>query len=174
MKVWRHLRSVAFLPAMVTLVVPGALLLFTRSLHISWGLQGPLRLAPIALGAALIAVSLSLMGWAIGLFASAGRGTLAPWDPTQRLVVQGPYRHVRNPMISGVLGVLLGETALLGSPPLLAWFGAFFLANAVYLPLAEERGLEDRFGDDYRLYKENVPRWVPRLTPWQALAEGGV
>jgi protein-S-isoprenylcysteine O-methyltransferase Ste14 len=91
------------------------------------------------------------------------------------LVVQGPYRHVRNPMISGVLGVLLGESALLGSLPLLAWSGVFWLANAVYIPLVEERGLEDRFGDDYRAYREHVPRWLPRLSPWQGLApaEGG-
>ena len=66
----------------------------------------------------------------ISLFARVGQGTLAPWDPTQRLVVLGPYRHVRNPMISGVLAILLGEAALLGSPPLLVWFGAFFAVNA--------------------------------------------
>ncbi|MEX1255889.1 MAG: isoprenylcysteine carboxylmethyltransferase family protein [Dehalococcoidia bacterium] len=172
MSVSRHLRAIAFLPAMVTLAVPGLLLYITKSAHIGWGLGGAARLAPLALGATLIAGGLALMAWTIGLFAGAGRGTLAPWDPTQRLVVQGPYRHVRNPMISGVLGVLLGETALLGSPPLLAWFGAFVLANALYLPLVEERGLEERFGDDYRLYKRNVPRWVPRLTPWSVSREG--
>jgi protein-S-isoprenylcysteine O-methyltransferase Ste14 len=173
MSIWRHVRAVALLPATVTLAVPGALLLFTNSAHIGWGLSGAQRLAPFELGATLIAGGLALMAWTIGLFASTGRGTLAPWDPTQRLVVQGPYRHVRNPMISGVLGVLLGEAALFGSPALLAWSGAFFLANAVYLPLVEERGLQDRFGDDYCLYKRNVPRWMPRFVPWQTPAEGG-
>jgi protein-S-isoprenylcysteine O-methyltransferase Ste14 len=95
-----------------------------------------------------------------------GKGTLAPWDPTSRLVVRGPYRHVRNPMISGVLGILLGEAVLLGSVPLLVWFGLVLALNAVYMPLVEEPGLRSRFGEDYETYKANVPRWVPRLRPW--------
>jgi Phospholipid methyltransferase len=66
----------------------------------------------------------------IRLFARAGQGTLAPWDPTRRLVIQGPYRYLRNPMISGVLAVLIGEAVLLGSPPLAAWFAVFLAANA--------------------------------------------
>jgi protein-S-isoprenylcysteine O-methyltransferase Ste14 len=69
-------------------------------------------------------------------------------------------------MISGVLFVLLGEAALLGSPPLLLWFGAVFAVNAVYIPLVEEPGLGRRFGDDYARYKAHVPRWVPRIRPW--------
>jgi protein-S-isoprenylcysteine O-methyltransferase Ste14 len=80
--------------------------------------------------------------------------------------VRGPYRYVRNPMISGVLFVLLGEAALAGSLPLLLWFGLVFAINAVYLPLVEEPGLSRRFGDDYATYKANVPRWVPRIRPW--------
>jgi protein-S-isoprenylcysteine O-methyltransferase Ste14 len=172
MSAWRHLRAILFLPSLVTIVVPAALLYRTGSVNAGWGSSGVARVAPMALGSALIAGGLTLVVSTVRLFATAGRGTLAPWDPTQRLVVQGPYRRVRNPMISGVLCVLLGETALFGSPPLLAWSGAFFLANAVYLPLVEERGLEERFGDDYRLYKRNVPRWVPRLTPWQGAPSG--
>jgi protein-S-isoprenylcysteine O-methyltransferase Ste14 len=172
MSAWRHLRAILFLPFLVTVVVPGALLYLTGSARVGWGWSGVARVAPVALGLALIAGGLSLVIWTVRLFASAGRGTLAPWDPTRRLVVQGPYRHVRNPMISGVLGVLLGEAALSGSPALLAWSGTFFLANAVYLPLVEERGLEDRFGDDFRLYRRNVPRWLPRLTPWQGAPSG--
>ncbi len=58
----------------------------------------------------------------IRLFVTVGKGTLAPWEPTQRLVVQGIYRHVRNPMISGVILVLLGESVLTASLPLFWWF----------------------------------------------------
>lgn len=100
------------------------------------------------------------------LFARVGQGTLAPWDPTQRLVAQGPYRYVRNPMISGVLCVLLGEAALFGSAPLLVWAAAFFALNAAYIPLIEEPGLEKRYGAAYEAYRRNVPRWLPRRTPW--------
>ena len=81
-------------------------------------------------------------------------------------MVLGPYRHVRNPMISGVVFVLAGEAVLLGSPPLALWFAAVVVTNAVYLPLVEEPGLRCRFGEDYELYVANVPRWFPRLRPW--------
>ena len=77
------------------------------------------------------------------------------------------YRRVRNPMISGVICVLLGEGLLLGSRPLLAWCLAVGLLNAVYIPLVEEPGLLRRFGDEYRIYRQNVPRWIPRRRPWQ-------
>jgi protein-S-isoprenylcysteine O-methyltransferase Ste14 len=107
------------------------------------------------------------MAATIRLFVTVGRGTLAPWDPPQHLVVRGAYRHVRNPMISGVLFVLLGESLLTASLPLFAWFLAFLVVNSVYIPLSEEPGLVRRFGDDYLAYKRNVPRWVPRLKPWQ-------
>jgi len=100
------------------------------------------------------------------LFATVGEGTLAPWDPPRRLVVRGPYRHVRNPMISGVLSILLGEAMLFGSVPLLVWFLVFFALNALTMPLIEEPLLESRFSSDYVTYKRNVPRWIPRLKPW--------
>jgi protein-S-isoprenylcysteine O-methyltransferase Ste14 len=104
----------------------------------------------------------------IGLFVRVGEGTLAPWDPTQKLVVRGVYRHVRNPMISGVFCILLGEAILAGSLPLLDWFFFFLLVNLIYIPLLEEPGLARRFGEDYLRYKENVPRWIPQVKPWEA------
>jgi protein-S-isoprenylcysteine O-methyltransferase Ste14 len=73
------------------------------------------------LGGVLIFLGLGLMIATIRLFMRVGKGTLAPWNPTQRLVVQGVYRHVRNPMISGVFFTLLGEAVLL--PFLLAFAG---------------------------------------------------
>jgi protein-S-isoprenylcysteine O-methyltransferase Ste14 len=156
--VWRQLRAIALLPVMVTLVVPALVLRSDSEL-------GPWPLA--AVGVALIALGLVLVIWTVTLFARIGRGTLAPWDPTARLVVAGPYRHVRNPMISGVLTVLLGEAALFGSLPLLVWFGTVFAVNAIYFPLVEEPGLRQRFGEDYERYCANVPRWLPRFRPWE-------
>ena len=102
----------------------------------------------------------------IRLFATRGEGTLAPWDPPRKLVVEGPYRHVRNPMISGVWFLLAGEALILGSVGIAIWLAAFAAANMVYMPLVEEPGLERRFGDDYRAYKRAVPAWIPRVTPW--------
>ena len=82
-------------------------------------------------------------------------------------MVQGIYRHVRNPMISGVFSVLLGEALLAASLPLFCWFILFVIGNAVYIPLGEEPGLVKRFGDEYLAYKKNVPRWIPRVRGWQ-------
>ena len=47
------------------------------------------------------------------------------------------------------------------------WAVGFFLVNHVYFLFSEEPGLEKRFGEGYRAYRANVPRWIPRLRPWQ-------
>ena len=80
----------------------------------------------------------------IRLFVTVGRGTLAPWDPPQRLVVRGVYRHVRNPMIAGLFFVLLGESVLRRPCRCLCWFLVAGIINAVYIPLSEEPGLVER------------------------------
>jgi protein-S-isoprenylcysteine O-methyltransferase Ste14 len=150
----------------VTLVVPAALVYFTGAVNIGWGLPPPANWLPPLLGCVSICLGLLLMYKTIWLFANVGEGTLAPWDPPRNLVVRGVYRYVRNPMISGVIFILLGEAILLGSLPVLVWFLIGFAVNAIYIPLIEEKRLERRFGDEYLAYKRNVPRWIPRLRPW--------
>jgi protein-S-isoprenylcysteine O-methyltransferase Ste14 len=144
----------------VTLAVP-ALILAGSGTNIGWGFAGGWSALPVMAGAALIAAGLALWFATVRLFAGEGEGTLAPWDPTRKLVVTGPYRYVRNPMITGVLLVLLGEAALLGSPAILAWGAVFFALNAVWFPLVEEPALVRRFGSSYEEYRRAVPRWVP-------------
>ena len=85
----------------------------------------------------------------------------------RRLVAVGPYRYVRNPMISGVLTMLVGEMLFLGSRVIGIWAATFIAINQVYFMLLEEPGLERRFGTAYREYKLAVPRWIPRATPWK-------
>jgi protein-S-isoprenylcysteine O-methyltransferase Ste14 len=165
MSVWRHVRAIGLLPFVATLGVP-AFLVWRGDASVGWGLPDGLAVLPALLGVSLVGVGLLLFVRTVALFVTVGVGTLAPWDPTSRLVVRGPYRHVRNPMISGVLFVLLGEAAVLGSPALLIWAAAFLAVNAVYMPLFEEPGLQRRFGKDYETYAANVPRWLPRLRPW--------
>jgi protein-S-isoprenylcysteine O-methyltransferase Ste14 len=111
--------------------------------------------------------ALILMIQTVSLFFSKGKGTPAPWDPPKKLVVRGPYRNVRNPMITGVLVFLLAEAMFFRSWPIAVWMFLFFMGNSVYFPLIEEKGLEKRFGDAYVVYCQNVPRWIPRLKPWR-------
>jgi protein-S-isoprenylcysteine O-methyltransferase Ste14 len=132
---------------------------------VGWGL-GTLGALPALAGAVLILLGLALWYRTVALFAREGEGTLAPWDPTRKLVVRGPYRYVRNPMITGVLLVLGGEAALFGSVWILVWAAAFLAVNAVWFPLVEEPGLVRRFGDEYEQYRRHVPRWLPRRHPW--------
>ena len=78
--------------------------------HIGWA-QALTAVHPerAVAGALLAAAGLTMLAWTVTLFIRIGRGTLAPWDPTRKLVVRGPYAHVRNPMITGVLAILIGE-----------------------------------------------------------------
>src|SRR5208283_1425885 len=104
-----------------------------------------LPIVQIPLGVILFGIGLAMLTVTICQFTRTGMGTLAPWDPTRRLVVQGPYRHTRNPMISGVASMILGEAIFLASWALLAWFVALVLINTIYFRLSEEPGLVKRF-----------------------------
>jgi protein-S-isoprenylcysteine O-methyltransferase Ste14 len=159
---WRHLRAILLLPVVAALVVPALIVWWTGDVSVGCGLPAGIAWLPVVAGLTLLGLGLALVFWTVKLFVVVGRGTLAPWDPTSRLVVLGPYRQVRNPMISGVACVLAGEAVLLGSVPLLIWLAMFVAVNAVYMPLVEEPGLRRRFGEDYEAYCASVPRWIPR------------
>ncbi|HEY6069522.1 MAG TPA: isoprenylcysteine carboxylmethyltransferase family protein [Gaiellaceae bacterium] len=122
--------------------------------------------ATAAAGAVLSLGGLALVVWTVRLFVTVGRGTLAPWDQTTSLVVRGPYRHVRNPMITGVGTILGGEALFFRSWALAVCLAIFAAVNGIYMPLSEEPGLRRRFGAAYDDYRANVPRWLPRLRGW--------
>jgi protein-S-isoprenylcysteine O-methyltransferase Ste14 len=164
----KHLRAILLLPFMVTVVIPTTILWRTGLDTFGiWHSVPATRVGLPIIGGALICVGLVLMVLTNRLFITVGKGTLAPWNPTQHLVVQGVYRHVRNPMISGVMAILFGETICTVSLPLACWFLFFVTVNVVFIPLAEEPGLVNRFGNEYEEYRRNVPRWIPRLKPWE-------
>ena len=159
----RHLLSVLLLPFVVAVVVPQWIRSSMRAADSRWPVDSALSLAGSALGGLLILAGVALAVWCIVLFARVGKGTLAPWDPTSRLVAVGPYRYTRNPMITGVATTLAGQALLIGSRLIAVWFLIFVAINHTYFLLSEEPGLEERFGEDYRAYKRKVPRWIPRL-----------
>ena len=162
-KAWR---AVPALPFNVLGAIPALLLWLTREGGLAWSWPAA-SAATTWLALPCFAAGLSLMAQTIRNFDRLGEGTLAPWDPPRKLIVVGIYRHVRNPMISGVVLNLLGESLLFRSPALGLWCAFFFLGNVLYMPLVEEPGLEERFGDEYRRYKRAVPRWVPRRRPYE-------
>lgn len=156
------------------LILPGTVLVYIPALLIwlSHGTSFEASLPPIYSIHALAGVVFGLLGfglifWTMRLFAgSGGGGTPAPWDPIQNLIIRGPYRHVRNPMLTGVIFVLVAEALLVQSIPICLWMLLFFIVNTLYFGFVEEPELEKRFGDAYRDYKNNVPRWLPRLSPY--------
>jgi protein-S-isoprenylcysteine O-methyltransferase Ste14 len=123
-------------------------------------------LPQVLFGLIVCVLGIKLMSMTVRMFATEGGGTLAPWDPPEKLVVMGIYRYMRNPMITGVEVVLLGESFLLGSLGIFIWAIVFFAANTLYFHYSEEKGLEERFGQAYIDYKKNVPMWRPRTHPW--------
>ena len=163
--IFRQLIAIVVLPFTVAVVIP---IWLARRDGIRLGLGASLGdLVMQTCGAGLLAIGVVLFLASLGRFVREGRGTLAPWDPPRQLVVRGPYRYVRNPMISGVVIVLLGEAAVLQSRPHLLWAIGFLGFNAIYIPLLEEPLLAERFGADYSEYRRHVPRLVPRWRPWK-------
>lgn len=162
-----HLKAITVLPFMAVVVIP-VLIQLTAPTWQAWSPLGMVSATTrIALGIVFLACGLQIFTWCAVAFQRIGKGTLAPWSPTRRLVVRGLYCHTRNPMILGVWLLLLAEALLLDSPPLLIWAIVFLVANHVYFILLEEPGLERRFGAEYIEYRREVPRWLPRLTAWK-------
>ena len=158
----RHLLAILALPVVMAGVVPRWLLTRYAAIDSRLDPDSPVFWPLRGLGAVLLLAGFLLFCWCVSLFARVGQGTLAPWDPTQRLVAVGPYRFMRNPMISGVSAVLAGLALVTGSWVLALWFLIFVTFNFTYFVLVEEPGLEARFGAPYREYKARVPRWIPR------------
>ncbi len=119
----------------------------------------PLRVA----GVVLAAVGVGVLLHAFLRFVTEGIGTPAPVAPTERLVVGGLYRYVRNPMYLAVLAAIVGQMLILGQFELLAYAAVIAAAFAAFVHWYEEPTLKRRFGDDYEAYRQTVPAWVPRL-----------
>jgi protein-S-isoprenylcysteine O-methyltransferase Ste14 len=120
-----------------------------------------------ALGALLIAAGAAVLIESFARFALQGLGTPAPIFPTRHLVVGGLYRHVRNPMYVAVVTVILGQSLLLGSARVLGYGVLVWLAFHLFVLLYEEPTLRATHGTEYAELCAHVPRWIPRLTPWQ-------
>ena len=153
----RAVTYAALFIGLVLIYVP-ARLIFWSGIDRPAAIEVP-QLAGMVLGAAGAAVAL----WCIFTFASIGRGTPAPFDPPRRLVIQGPYRFVRNPMYIGA-GLALASAALFyESLPLLGYAGLFFLITHLFVVWYEEPTLRRTFGQEYIAYCRQVRRWWPSV-----------
>ena len=123
----------------------------------------PLRIV----GGLLIAAGLPVLLDSFARFALEGLGTPLPAAPPERLVATGLYRYVRNPMYVAVVSLILGQALLFGSVTLLEYCFVVWLLFHIFVLAYEEPNLRGRFGDDYKHFCANVPRWIPRLTPWR-------
>lgn len=119
-------------------------------------------------GIGLFVVSFSLYLWASYVLTRRGKGAYVEFDPPTELVVSGPYRYVRNPVVAFLLGTMLGEAMGLSSTGVLLMFLCFLVLTHRQVTHLEEPLLSKRFGRAYNDYRAHVPRWIPRRTPWKA------
>jgi protein-S-isoprenylcysteine O-methyltransferase Ste14 len=169
---WRHLISILVFPVTMTLVIP-ALIVIPENVRPH--LSSPLGVGLAIVGGVLIAGGLGMWMWTVLLFHRVGKGTLGVGNvmgEPVHLVVAGPYRHVRNPMITGVLAILLGEAAVAASGGLLLWFAIFLTIMLIAIRFWEEPHLAQRYGSEYLDYRQNVPRWIPRISAWAPASRG--
>ncbi len=143
---WRALAAFLLLPGVVALLAP-------------WLLR-PRGVRPHPAGLGVLAAGAALLLWCVRDFYAAGRGTLAPWAPPERLVTVGLYRVSRNPMYLAVVVILVGWALAFRAPRL--WGYAAVVAAAFHLRvvLGEEPWLARRHGDRWDAYRARVPRWL--------------
>ena len=96
-------------------------------------------------------------------FALRGRGTPLPLDPPKKLVVDGPYGVVRNPLYWSFVFMMLGDAAVFHSQALVDCAIMYFAVASLFVLIFEEPELKWKFGAEYEEYCQRVPRWLPRL-----------
>jgi protein-S-isoprenylcysteine O-methyltransferase Ste14 len=160
------LRSAVF-TAGFFLLAPGATAGLVPWLVTGWdrpdGAVGPVDVA----GIVLLALGIAVVVACFVRFVTEGRGTPAPVAPTEELVVGGLYRYVRNPMYVGVASAIAGQVLLFRSAALVVWLVVFLVAVVAFVKGYEEPTLQSQFGASYERYRQAVPGWWPRLTPYR-------
>ena len=143
----------------------GLVLIFVPARLLAWSgivrptAMGVPQFAGMVIGTAGAAIAL----WCVFTFAKIGKGTPAPFDPPRKLVIQGPYRFVRNPMYIGAALALAGAALFYQSAALLGYAGLFLICSHFFVVWYEEPTLRRTFGEEYETYCRQVRRWRPRV-----------
>jgi protein-S-isoprenylcysteine O-methyltransferase Ste14 len=151
----------AVTPATVAGVVPWLLTRWEVAAPVPGGVPAQIT------GALLIGAGAAVIANSFVHFAVEGLGTPAPFAPPKHLVVGGLYRYVRNPMYVSIAAAVAGQGLLLGQPKLFVALAIGAVPVVAFVRLYEEPALTRKFGAEYEQYRRNVPRWLPRLTPWR-------
>ena len=162
-RLWAALGSLLFF-----MIAPGTIVGLIPGSITDWRLK-PAFFGVEALrwaGVALAIVGLILLVESFARFVWKGFGTPAPVAPPTKLVVTGFYRRVRNPIYVGLIAIALGEALILGDDRLVFYAAILWLFFHVWVLIIEEPTLMRSFGDEFATFKANVPRWLPRFTPW--------
>jgi protein-S-isoprenylcysteine O-methyltransferase Ste14 len=158
--------------ALFLLVAPGVVAGLVPWLLTSWQAAPGPAVARV-IGWILIAAGGAALLSAFAGFALDGRGTPAPVAPTERLVVTGLYRFVRNPMYLAVAALIVGQALVLARPVLWVYAAVFLVTVVAFVRLYEEPTLTATYGDEYDAYRRGVRGWWPRLRPWTATEPRG-
>lgn len=159
--------SAAIKTTIFLFVAPGTTAGLIPWLITRWNVESGYDLiAAQVIGVVLVIVGAAFLLSAFARFVIEGIGTPAPVAPTQKLVVGGSYRYVRNPMYVAVTTTIVGQSLLFGSWPVVFYAFLFWATTASFVRLYEEPKLMSQFGTEYAIYKQNVNGWIPRLKPW--------
>ena len=165
MKIKEYLKVVLILPGNVIVTIPLIIFLFTKNSY-SFSLLSFNNLS-FYVSIFFLILGLWLSIWSVrSFYKKGGEGTPGPWKPITNLVISGPYRYVRNPMLIGVFFILLFESIFFCSLPFFYWFLFFLIGNIIYFKTIEEKELIKRFGSDYENYRKNVSMFFPKFTPY--------
>jgi len=161
-------RAPAIIGSAIFLVIaPGTLAVYLPWYFTQWHFEPALFPIARVIGGILIATGLPILLDSFARFALQGLGTPAPVMPPEHLVVNGFYRYVRNPMYVAVTALIIGQGLLFGSVVVLEYGAIVWAAFFLFVLGYEEPVLGERFPDEYKRYRANVRRWIPRTTPWR-------
>lgn len=155
--------------ALFLLIAPGTIAGFLPWLITRWRFEHDFGSSTFVAAVGILFILLGLAGLLESFirFAWKGLGTPAPVAPTNRLIVSGLYRHVRNPMYVSVTAIVIGQALLFGQAEPAAYGALLWVGFHLFVVFYEEPALRRQFGADYERFTRAVPRWLPRLRPWR-------